>query len=251
VTKHRDIFAALAAPFATGEVKTKPQGGRQLRFVTARTIMNRLDAIVGPENWWDDYTPLDKSVICRLSIRLTDGQVITKADAGGYAGMADAGDDEKSGFSDAFKRAAVKFGVGRYLYNDGVANLSDPPAPPAEAQAPATPPPVPPPATPTPPRAGADDAQGRGGKLVYGQSARRPQPKANARPITGEDLHYYSLDNTIDPGLGNWIINTHNPQGFPDRIIDWAPDHVRRAWPSIREHLQTVKAARLRMKASA
>jgi hypothetical protein len=249
VTKHRDIFVALAAPFAVAEVKSKPQGGRQLRFVTARTTMNRLDAVLGPENWWDDYTPLDKSVICRLSIRLPDGQVITKADAGGYAGMADAGDDEKSGFSDAFKRAAVKFGVGRYLYNDGVANLADPPAPAAEAQIPATPPPPSSPATT--PRAGAEDAQGRGGRLVYGQSGQRSQPKANARPTSGEELHYYALDNTIDPGLGNWIINTHNPQGFPDRIIEWTPDDVRRAWPSIREHLETCKAARLRMKASA
>ena len=34
--------------------------------------------------------------------------------------MADQGDDDKSGFSDAFKRAAVKFGVARYLYRDGV-----------------------------------------------------------------------------------------------------------------------------------
>ena len=45
---------------------------------------------------------------------------LTKSDAGGYAGMSDSGDDDKSGFSDAFKRAAVKFGIGRYLYRDGV-----------------------------------------------------------------------------------------------------------------------------------
>jgi putative DNA primase/helicase len=45
---------------------------------------------------------------------------VTKCDAGGYAGMADSGDDDKSGYSDAFKRAAVKFGVARYLYRDGV-----------------------------------------------------------------------------------------------------------------------------------
>jgi hypothetical protein len=33
--------------------------------------------------------------------------------------MADQGDGEKSGYSDAFKRAAAKFGVGRYLKGDG------------------------------------------------------------------------------------------------------------------------------------
>lgn len=82
--------------------------------------MNRLDHVLGPENWWDEYTPSENSVLCRLTIRLPDGSTLTKADAGGYAGMADSGDDDKSGYSDAFKRAAVKFGVARYLYRDGV-----------------------------------------------------------------------------------------------------------------------------------
>src|SRR5208337_2608547 len=66
------------------------------------------------------YVPQENSVICRLTIRLPDGSTLTKSDAGGYAGMSDSGDDDKSGFSDAFKRAAVKFGIGRYLYRDGV-----------------------------------------------------------------------------------------------------------------------------------
>jgi hypothetical protein len=89
--------------------------------------MNRLDEVLGPENWWDDYVSNEHSVICRLSIRLPeDGRVLTKADAGGYAGMADEGDDAKSGHSDAFKRAGVKFGIARELYGDGVANLGQP-----------------------------------------------------------------------------------------------------------------------------
>ncbi len=120
MTQHPDLFAALAAPFDPDEVKLRSQAGRQLHYVTARTIMNRLDDVLGPENWWDDFVPLEHSVICRLTIRLPDGTVLTKSDAGGYAGMADPGDDDKSGFADAFKRAAVKFGVGRYLYRDGI-----------------------------------------------------------------------------------------------------------------------------------
>jgi hypothetical protein len=84
-----------------------------------------LDDVVGPTNWWDVYDPGEKSVVCHLTIRLPDGTALTKCDAGGFAGMSDAGDDEKSGFSDAFKRAAAKFGVGRYLYGDGVPNYVD------------------------------------------------------------------------------------------------------------------------------
>lgn len=123
-TQYPDIFAALAAPFTgQGEVKERvltSQGNRKLQYVTARTIMNRLDNVLGPEGWWDEFLPGENSVLCRLTIRLPDGSTLTKCDAGGYAGMADSGDDDKSGFSDAFKRAAVKFGVSRYLYRDGV-----------------------------------------------------------------------------------------------------------------------------------
>ena len=87
---------------------------RDASFPTSRrrTVMNRLDDVLGPANWWDEYSPQENSVICHLTIRLPDGTTLTKCDAGGYAGMSDSGDDDKSGFSDAFKRAAVKFGIG-------------------------------------------------------------------------------------------------------------------------------------------
>lgn len=144
-TKHPSLFAALAAPFAEGEVKVKPgQGGRTIHYITARTAMNRLDAVVGPEMWWDEYLPMEHSVICKLTIRLPDGSTVTKWDAGGNAGMADEGDDDKSGFSDAFKRACAKWLVGRYLYRDGVPHFgparepgSDDDTPPVHAPAPA------------------------------------------------------------------------------------------------------------------
>ncbi len=120
MTQFPELFSALGASFESAEVRVRSQAGRQLSYITARTAMNRLDSVLGPENWWDDYVPGENSVICRLTVRLPDGSTLTKSDAGGYAGMADQGDDDKSGFSDAFKRAAVKFGVGRYLYRDGV-----------------------------------------------------------------------------------------------------------------------------------
>jgi hypothetical protein len=92
--------------------------------------MNRLDEVCGPENWRDHYIPGEHSVMCVLTLVLPDGSQVSKCDAGGYAGMTDQGDDDKSGFSDAFKRAAVKFGVGRHLYQDGTARLEAPAPPP-------------------------------------------------------------------------------------------------------------------------
>lgn len=120
MTQFPDLFASLAAPFEPGEVRVRSQSGRQFHYITARTAMNRLDDLLGPENWWDEYIPGENSVLCKLTVRLPDGSTVTKVDAGGYAGMADSGDDDKSGVSDAFKRAAAKFGVARYLYRDGV-----------------------------------------------------------------------------------------------------------------------------------
>lgn len=132
-TQYAKLWADLGAPIPRDLVKTRSQGGRQLSYITARTVYNRLDWVLGPENWWETFEVHDKYVICHLSIRLPGGEVITKSDAGGFAGMADEGDDAKSGFSDASKRAAAKFGIGRELYGDGnaVADLDRQPPPPA------------------------------------------------------------------------------------------------------------------------
>lgn len=115
------ITRALAAPFADTEVKFKPQavkGNRALAlaYVDVRAIMDRLDNVLGVENWQDDYQLLpDNSVMCRLRLRI--GQKwITKMDVGGPSEQPDGGDRLKAAFSDALKRAAVKFGIGRYLY---------------------------------------------------------------------------------------------------------------------------------------
>lgn len=136
-TRFADIWQELAAPIPREEVKVLKKAGKGFVYVTARTVMNRLDSVVGPENWEDAYTPGDTSVECRLTITLPDGTKVTKADAGAYAGMADQGDDDKSGYSDAFKRAAVKFGIARELYGDGAADIrADEPAAEAPAKRP-------------------------------------------------------------------------------------------------------------------
>ena len=115
------VTAALADPFDPGEVKWKPQsvkGNRALAmaYIDARVIQDRLDDVLGVENWSDEYQLLpDGSVMCRLTLRLGDRD-ITKMDVGGPSEQPDGGDRLKAAVSDALKRAAVKFGVGRYLY---------------------------------------------------------------------------------------------------------------------------------------
>src|SRR6516165_3249926 len=111
----------LAQPFQVNEVKFKPavvSGSRALAlpYVDARVIQDRLDEVLGVAGWQDEYECLpDGSVVCKLRLRL-GAEWITKSDVGGPSEQPDEGDRRKAAFSDALKRAAVKFGIGRYLY---------------------------------------------------------------------------------------------------------------------------------------
>jgi len=110
----------LKAPFDEKDIewragKTNAEKTKAMAFayITSRAVMNRLDAAVGAENWQDDYKPgADGGVLCGISIRCGE-QWVTKWDG------ADNSEFEavKGGLSDAFKRAAVKWGIGRYLYD--------------------------------------------------------------------------------------------------------------------------------------
>jgi hypothetical protein len=87
-----------------------------IAYVNARAIMDRLDDVLTPAGWQDEYQALaDGAVLCRLSLKL-DGEWVVKCDVGGQSEQPDEGDRVKAAFSDALKRAAVKFGIGRYLY---------------------------------------------------------------------------------------------------------------------------------------
>lgn len=112
-------IAALSAEFPRDAVSWRAQsvtkdGGKAmaLAYIDARDVMGRLDAVCGPENWSDSYVETAKGrVIATIAIRTADGWV-SKSDGAGDTDI----EGDKGGISDAFKRAAVKWGVGRYLY---------------------------------------------------------------------------------------------------------------------------------------
>lgn len=88
-----------------------PQPHMMLDYVDARYVMDKLDHL-GPENWQDRY--LDRaggSVRCGIGL-LIDGEWVWKWDVGTVSDI----EPEKGSYSEAFKRAAVKWGVGRDLY---------------------------------------------------------------------------------------------------------------------------------------
>lgn len=116
------MFDKLSAPFPPEAIhwraQTLTQDGNKalaLAYLDARDVADRLDAVVGPECWQDYYDETAKGrVLCKLSIRIND-EWITKSDGSGDSDI----EGEKGGISGAFKRAGVKWGIGRYLYDIG------------------------------------------------------------------------------------------------------------------------------------
>jgi len=114
-----EIYDDLSRPFANEEIdwrigstnqdKTK---GMALAYIDARAVMDRLDAVCGPDGWQNNnvFGP-GGTVVCNLGILMGDTW-IWKADGAGATDV----EGEKGAISDALKRAAVRFGIGRYLY---------------------------------------------------------------------------------------------------------------------------------------
>lgn len=98
------------------KIQSKAKDGKSatlVAYIDARDVMKLLDEVVGPEGWKDEYIVLTTNdVKCCLSIKVGD-EWIGKEDIGTQSDY----EAEKGAFSDAFKRAAVKWGVGRFLYD--------------------------------------------------------------------------------------------------------------------------------------
>lgn len=118
------LLRDLGKPFEPGCVGWKPgsvtKDGRKamaLAYIDSRDVMDRLDTVLGPDCWRDEYEVLQAGAVrCRLSLRV-GGEWVAKEDVGGASAQPDPGDKMKAAFSDALKRAAVKWGIGRYLYH--------------------------------------------------------------------------------------------------------------------------------------
>lgn len=120
----QDIFAKLAEPFSDEDLEWKVQAMKKewkkalvTPYIRNPSIMQRLDEVVGPANWKNEFLPgPNGGTICGISIRIND-EWVTKYDG------ADNTDVEavKGGLTSAMKRAAVQWGIGRYLY--GLENI--------------------------------------------------------------------------------------------------------------------------------
>lgn len=117
----REILEKLKAPFQLKwkVVKLLPDNINPTQmvivgYVNPRQVQDRLDEVVGPENWQDDYAECRNKQFCRIGIKVND-EWIWKGDSGTETFL-EAGKGETS---DSFKRAAVHWGINRYAYELG------------------------------------------------------------------------------------------------------------------------------------
>jgi len=115
----QEIMKKLQEPFhpddiewRVGATNSNKTTGIALPYVTNRAIMNRLDEVVGPFNWQNQFKEWKgNSQICGVSIRFGE-EWVTKWDGADDSEY----DAVKGGLSDAMKRAGYQWGIGRYLY---------------------------------------------------------------------------------------------------------------------------------------
>lgn len=117
----REPFPSRAINWRVGRMNREKMVGQALPYLDARNIQSRLDDILGAENWAVEYksSPLPNGLICRLGIKVGDAWVF-KEDGAQLDDVDTQNNNEmaiKGAYTDAFKRAAVMWGIGRYLYD--------------------------------------------------------------------------------------------------------------------------------------
>lgn len=127
-----DLEKKLQAPFPPNEIEWRiGRSGRKnnkvwataLAYVSNRAIMNRLDEVFGCGFWENQYKEWhNDSQICGISVYFQSvNKWVTKWDGADNTNF----EGTKGGLSDSMKRAAVQWGIGRYLYNLEETFLSD------------------------------------------------------------------------------------------------------------------------------
>ena len=105
-------FSPKAVSWRVGRKSKDGKSAMLLAYIDARDVMERLERACGFGNWQCRYSLADAGVlICDIGIRI-DGEWVWRANGAGDTQV----EAEKGKCSDAFKRAAVLWGVGRYLY---------------------------------------------------------------------------------------------------------------------------------------
>ena len=119
---NEEIFEKLSEKFPAESIEWRiSQSGKKangdiwarcLAYITNRAIQDRLDAVFTPFGWRNEFREWKGGQLCGISVKY-DGEWITKWDGAQDTQF----ESMKGGISGSMKRAAVQWGIGRYLYN--------------------------------------------------------------------------------------------------------------------------------------
>lgn len=112
LAKLKEPFSPDRVSWRVGSTTKDKSKGMALAYIDARDVMQRLDEVCGPANWQCDYPHAAAKTVCRIGIKIGD-EWVWKANGAGDTDI----ESEKGALSDSFKRAAVLWGIGQYLYD--------------------------------------------------------------------------------------------------------------------------------------
>lgn len=125
-------WTALAAPFRPDQIEWRigecgvKQGGevwaKCFAYMDNRAVQIRLDEVVGPGNWQCKFEQIDGGFLCGIGIKIWTDDEDSKVPTAEWVWQWDGAEKTdfeaiKGGLSGAMKRAAVHWGLGRYLYD--------------------------------------------------------------------------------------------------------------------------------------
>ena len=108
-TKLKDLTKEL--PYKWRVQSTKYGKTTCVAYIDARDCQDLLDEVVGAENWQTIYYEQNGLLFCKVGI-FTGTDWVWKSDTGSESNV----EKDKGHVSDAFKRACVSWGIGRFLY---------------------------------------------------------------------------------------------------------------------------------------
>jgi hypothetical protein len=114
VDTFREAAPFLRRPFTAAAVRfriltTRGERSRCAAYIDARLAIERLNTVI-PHRWEHDFVPVQGGMMCSLMVC-----GMQRRDVGWSKGVG-SDMDLKALYSDAFKRAAVHFGIGTSLY---------------------------------------------------------------------------------------------------------------------------------------
>jgi len=93
-------------------------GATCVAYIDARFVQDLLDEVCGQENWQVKYEEHKGNLFAHIGIFI-NSQWVWKSDCGTESQV----EKEKGEASDAFKRAGVMWGIGRFLYSKKIVKL--------------------------------------------------------------------------------------------------------------------------------